>query len=50
MVADDLALLLTESFVTPSAAPPVAPLPAQRWPPVDRVEELQVVHRAAAAG
>ncbi len=43
LVADDLALLLTERFVTPSAAPPVAPLPAPRSPLVDRVEELQVV-------
>ncbi|MGC1754734.1 MAG: AAA family ATPase, partial [Trebonia sp.] len=25
------------------AAPPVAPLPAPRWPLVDRVEEMQVV-------
>jgi predicted ATPase len=43
LVADDLALLLTERFVSPLAAPPVAPLPAPRWPLVDRVEELQVV-------
>jgi predicted ATPase len=43
LVADDLALLLTERFVSPPAAPPVAPLPAPRWPLVDRVEELQVV-------
>jgi hypothetical protein len=43
LVADDLALLLTERFVAPLAAPPVAPLPAPRWPLVDRVEELQVV-------
>ena len=43
LVADDLALLLTERFVSPSAAPPVAPLPGPRWPLVDRVEELQVV-------
>ncbi|HEX4397647.1 MAG TPA: DUF4062 domain-containing protein [Trebonia sp.] len=43
LVADDLALLLTERFVGPPAAPPVAPLPAPRWPLVDRVEELQVV-------
>jgi hypothetical protein len=28
LVADDLALLLTERFVSPSAAPPAAPLPA----------------------
>jgi len=44
LVADDLALLLTERFVGPPAAPPVAPLPAPRWPLVDRVEELQVVN------
>ena len=43
LVADDLALLLTERFVSPPAAAPVAPLPAPRWPLVDRVEELQVV-------
>ena len=43
LVADDLALLLTERFVSPPAAPPVAPLPAPRWPLVDRVEEMQVV-------
>jgi predicted ATPase len=47
LVADDLALLLTERFVspaaTPAAAPPAAPLPEPRWPLVDRVEELQVV-------
>jgi predicted ATPase len=43
LVADDLALLLTERFVSPPAAPPVAPLPAPRWPLVDREEELQVV-------
>ena len=43
LVADDLALLLTERFVSPPAAPPVAPLPAPRWPLVDRVEELQAV-------
>jgi predicted ATPase len=53
LVADDLALLLTERFVSPSAslpaaslpaAPlPAAPLPAPRWPLVDRVEELQMV-------
>ena len=43
LVADDLALLLTERFVSTSAAPSAAPLPAPRWPLVDRVEELQVV-------
>jgi predicted ATPase len=43
LVADDLALLLTERFVSPLAAPPVAPLPAPRWPLVDRVEELPAV-------
>ncbi|HZZ55153.1 MAG TPA: DUF4062 domain-containing protein, partial [Trebonia sp.] len=53
LVADDLALLLTERFVGPPATPPVAPLPAPRWPLVDRVEELQVVTgllREAEAG
>jgi Domain of unknown function (DUF4062) len=43
LVADDLALLLTERFVGPPAAPPVAPLPAQRWALVDRTEELRSV-------
>ena len=43
LVADDLALLLTERFASPSAAPQAAPLPAPRWPLVDRVEELQLV-------
>ena len=44
LVADDLALLLTERFVSsPAAPPPAAPLPAPRWPLVDRAEELQVV-------
>jgi predicted ATPase len=43
LVADDLALLLTERFVSPPVAPPAAPLPAMRSPLVDRVEELQVV-------
>jgi predicted ATPase len=43
LVADDLALLLTERFVGPPAAPPVAPLPAPRWPLVDRVEEMRSV-------
>jgi predicted ATPase len=43
LVADDLALLLTERFVSPPAAPPAAPLPAPRWPLVDRAEELRVV-------
>jgi predicted ATPase len=43
LVADDLSLLLTERFVSPPAVPPAAPLPAPRWPLVDRVEELQAV-------
>jgi predicted ATPase len=43
MVADDLAVLLTERFVSPPAEPPVAPLPAPRRPLVDRAEELKVV-------
>ena len=43
LVADDLAILLTERFVRPPAAPTAAPLPAMRWPLVDRVEDLRVV-------
>jgi predicted ATPase len=43
LLADDLALLLTERFVSSPAPPPAAPLPAPRWPLVDRAEELQVV-------
>ena len=43
LVADDLAILLTERFVRPPGAPTAAPLPAMRWPLVDRVEDLQVV-------
>jgi len=43
LVADDLALLLTERFVSPPAVPPAAPLPAPRQPLVDRVEELHVI-------
>jgi predicted ATPase len=43
LVADDLALLLTERFASPPAAPSAAPLPAPRWPLVDRVAELQLV-------
>ena len=43
LVADDLALLLTERFVSSPAPPPAATLPAPRWPLVDRVEELRVV-------
>ena len=43
LVADDLALLLTERFVRPPAVLRAAPLPAPRWPLVDRVEELQEV-------
>jgi predicted ATPase len=43
LVADDLALLLTERFVSPPAVLPAAPLPAPRWPLIDRVEELQEV-------
>jgi hypothetical protein len=43
LVADDLAVLLTERFVSPPAEPPVAPLPAPRRPLVDRAEDLQVV-------
>ena len=43
LVADDLALVLTERFVSPPPEPSAAPLPAPRWPLVDRAEELQVV-------
>lgn len=53
LVADDLALLMTERFVSPPAAPPAAPLPAPRWPLVDRTEELRLVTgllRQAEAG
>jgi predicted ATPase len=42
LVADDLALLLTDRFAGP-APPPIAPLPVPRRPLVDRVEQLQVV-------
>ena len=43
LVADDLAVLLTERFVGPPEEPPVAPLPTPRRPLVGRAEELQVV-------
>jgi predicted ATPase len=47
LVADDLALLLTERFAAGSAAgsstPAAAPLPAPRRPIVDRAEELQAI-------
>ena len=43
LVADDLALLLTDRFASLAAVPPVAPLPVARRPLVDRVEELQAV-------
>jgi hypothetical protein len=43
LVADDLAVMLTERFVGPPAEPRAASLPVPRWPLVDRVEELQVV-------
>ena len=43
LVADDLALLLTDRFAGPPAAPPVAPLPMPRRPLVDRVKELREV-------
>ncbi|HEY3652449.1 MAG TPA: DUF4062 domain-containing protein [Streptosporangiaceae bacterium] len=43
LVADDLALLLTERFASPPAAHSAAPLPAMRRPLVDRAEELRAV-------
>src|SRR5215472_13012586 len=47
LVADDLAQLLTDRFdvppEAPEAAPPVAPLPALRWPLVDRHDEQQTI-------
>jgi predicted ATPase len=43
LVADDLALLLTERFASLPEVPPAAPLPAPRWPLVDRTEDLQMV-------
>src|SRR6202000_1614092 len=46
LVADDLALLLTDRFAEPLAAPPAAPLPVARRPLVDRTEELRAVTEA----
>ena len=43
LVADDLALLLTDRFDRPPSAPPAAPLPVMRRPLVDRAAELPVV-------
>jgi predicted ATPase len=44
LLADDLAVLLTERFAAPaSAPPPAAPLPALRRRLVDRDEELRAV-------
>ena len=43
LVADDLAVLLTERFVSPPEEQPVAPLPAPRRQLVDRAEELQML-------
>jgi len=43
LVADDLAVLLTERFVSPPEAPPVAPLPVPRRPLVGRTQELGMV-------
>jgi predicted ATPase len=41
LVADDLALLLTERFTAPSETPAVAPVPVPRRPLVGRTEELR---------
>ena len=45
LVADDLAVLLTERFAAPAGAPspPGAPLPAPRGPLIDRVDERRLV-------
>jgi Domain of unknown function (DUF4062)/AAA domain len=43
LVADDLALLLTDRFAAPAEAPAVAPLPVPRRPLVDRAEELPAI-------
>jgi predicted ATPase len=43
LVADDLALLLTDRFADPPEAPPAAPLPVMRQPLVGRTEELRAV-------
>jgi len=43
LVADDLALLLTERFAGPAAAPPVAPVPVPRRPLVNRAGELRAL-------
>ena len=43
LIADDLAVLLTERFASPPEAHPAAALPAMRRPLVDRVEELRAL-------
>ncbi|HYW22920.1 MAG TPA: DUF4062 domain-containing protein, partial [Terriglobales bacterium] len=43
LVADDLALLLTERFARPASTTAVAQVPVPRRPLVDRVEELRAV-------
>ena len=43
LVADDLALLLTDRFADSLSAPPAAPLPVMRRPLVGRAEELRAV-------
>jgi predicted ATPase len=43
LVADDLALLLTERFAGPPAAVPAASLPALRWPLVDRTKDMEQI-------
>ncbi|HEX3514134.1 MAG TPA: DUF4062 domain-containing protein, partial [Trebonia sp.] len=43
LVADDLALLLTDRFAGPPTTPSAAQLPVMRRPLVDRTEELRLV-------
>jgi predicted ATPase len=48
LVADDLALLLTDRFDGPPAAAPAAQLPVVRRPLVDRAQELRTVTETLA--